>query len=170
MVLELLKPSVLDRLRQAPGVERAEPDLEGGGGLLQSRQLTGTNRVHSLGIEGDGTVVAILDTGIDDGNENFDGAIIHQYHFTSSGDEVGEGAPDENGHGSHVAGILASRGLSAPRGMAPAASLVVVKVLDDDNRGFASDWARGVEHVIELHDADNGIRVDVINMLSLIHI
>lgn len=164
VVLELLKPSVLDRLRQAPGVERAEPDLEGGGGMLQSRQLTGTNRVHFLGIEGDGTVAAILDTGIDDGNENFDGAIIHQYHFTSAGNEVGEGAPDGNGHGSHVAGILASRGLSAPHGMAPAASLVVVKVLDDDNRGFVSDWARGVEHVIELHDADNGIRVDVINM------
>ena len=164
VVLELLKPSALAQLRQAPGVESAEPDLEGGGGLLQSRQLTSTNAVHSLGIEGDGTVAAILDTGIDDSNENFDGAIIHQYHFTRSGDEIGEGAPDGNGHGSHVAGILVSRGLSAPRGMAPAASLVVIKVLDDDNRGFTSDWARGIEHVIELHDADNGIRVDVINM------
>jgi len=164
VVLELVGAGALARLGKAPGVKRVEPDIEGGGGLLQSLQLTRTNRVHSFGIEGEGTVVAFLDTGIDENNENFDGAIIHQYHFMRSGDDEGEGAPDGHGHGSHVAGILASRGLSAPRGVAPAASLVIVKVLDDENRGFASDWARGVEHVIELHDADNGIRVDVINM------
>lgn len=164
VVLELLKPSALSRLKKAAGVKRVELDLEGRGGLLQSLQLTGANSVHRTGIEGAGTVAAVLDTGIDAGNDNFEDAVIHQYHFTGSGSRVGEGAVDGNGHGSHVAGILASRGVSAPGGMAPAANLVVVKVLDDSNRGFASDWAMGVEHVIELHDADNGIRIDVINL------
>ena len=164
VVIEVLKPSVLSRLSRSARVKNAKPDLEGGGGLQQSLQLTRTNRVHSFGIEGAGTVAAVLDTGIDDDNENFEGAILHQYHFTGSGSEQGEGASDGHGHGSHVAGILASRGLSAPQGMAPAASLIIVKVLDDENRGFTSDWARGVEHIIELHDTDNGIRVDVINM------
>lgn len=164
VVLELVKPSAPGRLEKTAGVKRVELDLEGHGGLLQSLQLTGANAVHRIGIEGNGTVAAVLDTGIDAANDNFEGAIIHQYHFTGSGADVGEGAADGHGHGSHVAGILASRGVSAPRGLASGANLIVVKVLDDSNRGFASDWAMGVEHVIELHDADNGIRVDVINM------
>ena len=164
VVLELTDPSALLRLKKAAGVKKVELDLEGRGGLLQSLQLTRANSVHQAGVEGGGTVAAVLDTGIDADNDNFEGAVIHQYHFNGAGSRVGEGAVDGNGHGSHVAGILASRGVSAPGGMAPAASLVVIKVLDDSNRGFASDWAMGVEHVIELHDADNGIRVDVINM------
>ena len=41
---------------------------------------------------------------------------------------------------------------------------MVIKVLDDENRGWIADWASGIEHVIDLHEEDNGIRVDAINM------
>ena len=37
-------------------------------------------------------------------------------------------------------------------------------MLDDDSLGWISDWVAGVEHVIEIHESDNGIRVDAINM------
>src|SRR5690606_19660919 len=45
----------------------------------------------------------------------------------------------------HVAGIAVSRGRVAPPGVAPGAALVAVRVLDDHNRGFLSDWIAALD-------------------------
>lgn len=162
VVVDLWEPAACDALDALDGVLSVEEDERGEGALLQSTGYIGADRVHDLGLLGDGITVAVLDTGIDTDHPSFEGAIVHQYHFLGQGKDVGPGAEDDHGHGSHVAGIIASRGIGAPLGIAPGASVVAVKVLDDQNAGWLSDWAAGLDHVISLVEA--GTQIDVVNM------
>src|SRR5262249_38401915 len=55
---------------------------------------------------------------------------------------------DDNGHGTHVAGIIAGNGASSNgffSGLAPAAELVVVKVLDGSGPGTVSNVVAGID-------------------------
>jgi subtilisin family serine protease len=164
LVVEVAGASLLKRLEESPAVELLSADPAGSGGLEESRELIRAGAVHDLGIRGEGRVIAVLDSGVDSDHPDLRDAIVHQYHFLERGTETGPGAEDEHGHGTHVASIAVSRGHVAPRGIAPRAQLVAIRVLNSSNRGFLSDWAAGVEHVIALHLADNGIRIDAINM------
>jgi len=68
---------------------------------------------------------------------------------------------DPNGHGTHVAGIMVGSGLHSGgrmAGIAPAASLVSVRVLDDVGRGLSSDVLAGLQWIRD-HHAEYGIRV-----------
>jgi serine protease AprX len=68
---------------------------------------------------------------------------------------------DDNGHGTHVAGIVAGTGkLSAKKyaGMAPGASLVSLKVLDQDGVGSVGNILKALEWVYQ-NAAAYGIRV-----------
>ena len=69
---------------------------------------------------------------------------------------------DGYGHGTHVAGIMVGNGSTSAQGglagIAPEASLVSVRVLDDSGRGQASDVLAGLQWVLDNKDA-LGIRV-----------
>ena len=68
---------------------------------------------------------------------------------------------DDNGHGTHVTGILAGDGtLSNGRycGIAPEVGLVVVKVLDEKGKGKLSHMEHGIQWVLR-HQYQYGIRV-----------
>ena len=56
---------------------------------------------------------------------------------------------DDNGHGTHVAGIIAAQnnGIGTV-GVAPDAGIYAVKVLDKNGEGNQSDVAKGVEWAI----------------------
>ena len=91
------------------------------------------------GLDGQGVVVGIVDTGIYAAHPDFSGRVLRIWDQTLSGPGVAEGAygveltgellgvsRDTFGHGTHVAGIAA--GAEARyRGVAPAADLVIVK-------------------------------------------
>jgi serine protease AprX len=68
---------------------------------------------------------------------------------------------DDHGHGTHVAGILGGNGFDsagARSGIAPAASLVVLKVLDKTGRGRVSNVIAALDHVLAVRSTYN-IRV-----------
>ncbi len=116
------------------------------------------------GYDGSGTTVAIIDTGIDgnhsslddqdDDPSTYDPKIIAFYDpvnnpSLTNGTEV---FPyDDQGHGSHCAGTTAGTG--APTydhpGMAPQASLVGVKVLDEGGSGSFATVMAGMEWTVE---------------------
>lgn len=54
---------------------------------------------------------------------------------------------DDEGHGTHVAGIIAANG--SLKGVAPDAKLVAVKVLDEYGSGYTSDIIKGIEYCVE---------------------
>ena len=89
----------------------------------------------SLGVNGAGAVVAVLDTGVDDQAVGLENQVIHRVDFsppTSSCSDNGE--PDPVGHGTHVASIVAGRSGTYStrdvRGVAPGAKIVDVRVFN----------------------------------------
>lgn len=116
----------------------------------ESLDLNGVTPLLSVGADGSGMKVAILDSGIDTDHPDFAGRVVAQACFCSGCCPGGSNAAeDNNGHGTWVSGILAGNGDIAPRGALPAVQIVAVKVLDA-NQAFqnlssiisALDWVR----------------------------
>ena len=112
-------------------------------------QHIGAGTVHLSGNKGDGIKVAILDTGIDYTNPDLVGKCIGGYDFVN-----GDSDPmDDNGHGTHVAGIIAALDDNDPDsgvvGVAPNVEIYALKVLDANGNGSfinviaALDWVCG---------------------------
>jgi thermitase len=101
-----------------------------------------------------GIVIAILDSGIDLDHPDLKDKIIASANFTSS-----DNPDDHLGHGSHVAGIAAASSNNdyGVAGLGYNCSLMSVKVLDDNGKGYASWVADGIRWAV-----DNG--ANVINM------
>lgn len=92
---------------------------------------------------GRGVTVAVLDTGVDLDHPDLAGAIKDKHDFT------GDGIADADGHGTHVAGVVAARLNSVGFvGVAPEADLLIAKVLGNDGSG-AFEWiAAGVDWAV----------------------
>lgn len=125
-------------------------------------EALGLERVHARA-RGNGVRVAILDTGLDPAHSLFQGRVelvqvdaLRAVEESANGiDDDGDGRVDEAfGHGSHVAGIVAT--------VAPGATLVPLSVLSDDGVGTAFELAVALQTAIELE-------VDVINLSLSIH-
>jgi subtilisin family serine protease len=95
-----------------------------------------------------GPVVAILDTGIDISHPELAGQIVDGYNARIGEDPADY--QDYNGHGTHMAGIIAAacNGFGII-GTAIDPQLVAVKVLDDSGHGYLSDLINGLEWVLE---------------------
>ena len=151
-------------LRARPDVITIEPDLRVTGHLMQSVPLIRADQTQADGSAGAGVSVSVLDSGMRATHEDLVGALLGSgQHFLETGD--GPGADDDQGHGSNVSGIVAGRGVGTTigTGVAPAARIVPVKVLDSQNRGRVSDWIAGVDWVIDNQNAF-GVPIRVINM------
>ncbi|MEA3277238.1 MAG: S8 family serine peptidase [Pseudomonadota bacterium] len=162
--------SALKKLAAHPLVRRIDLDVGGSGTLNQSRPWIGADLAHAAGINGGGQAVAVLDSGIDTNHPDLAGDLVHEHCVCntgidccptggSSGDGPGS-AEDDNGHGTHVSGIITSSGGVAPLGIAPDAGIVAVKVLDQNGSFCCSaDIAAALDWVL-----NNRPDVDVVNM------
>ncbi len=106
--------------------------------------------------------VAVIDSGVTSWHDDLtaNGASQRVHHFVDFVNDVTT-AYDDYGHGTHVAGIIAGNGLDsggARSGIAPAAHLIVLKVLDEAGRGHISDVIAALDYVVANKDALN-IRV-----------
>ena len=121
------------------------------------QQTIGAPQAWSAGDTGKGVTVAVLDTGIDDNPAAFGDRVKARVDLV---DPAHPAAGDPAGHGTHIAGIVAaSRGFPSP-GVAPDASLVSVRVLDQNGSSRLSTIIGGLEWVLA-HKASLGIRVVV---------
>ncbi len=86
---------------------------------------------------GEGVKVAIVDTGI----------ARHPDLRIAGGVNTlgGKSFADDNGHGTHVAGIAGATGSRKIYGVAPKVKLYAVKVLDATGSGFVSDIVEGID-------------------------
>ena len=111
--------------------------------------------------KGAGKTVCIVDTGIESTHADLAGAVIasaSENFVVKKGRVDPTDFQDDNGHGTHVAGIVAARDNTiGVLGVAPEASLMAMKVLNKRGSGYTSDVAQGIRAC-----ADNG--ADVINM------
>src|SRR4051812_17577130 len=126
----------------------------------------GTKPVHDAGIRGAGVKVAIIDTGLDyihnqpasneppvvdpEFNSNYRGG----YDFVNNDNDP----MDDNGHGTHVAGILAAEHNGyLVVGVAPAIDLYALKVLGASGEGDYSGLIAALDWAVQNH-------MDVVNM------
>ena len=120
-------------------------------------------------VNGTGVGVAIIDSGIAP-SPSFTGRIKGFYDFTvldASKNPTRPAAYDDLGHGTHIAGLIASAGAQSFmfQGIAPNASIVALKVLDKNGASSTSTVIAAIEYVVKNKVA---LGVQVIN-LSLGH-
>ncbi|HEY9475498.1 MAG TPA: S8 family serine peptidase, partial [Mycobacteriales bacterium] len=147
----LLAPDPAARPRLAAGIGQIWLDARVHAALDQSVPQIGGPAAWARGFDGTGVTVAVLDTGIDQAHPDLAGRIAATADFTGSDDAV-----DHAGHGTHVASILAGSGAASAgryRGVAPAAHLLVGKVLGDDGTGALSGVISGMQWAAS-HGAD----------------
>ncbi|RLT36576.1 MAG: hypothetical protein DWI57_14640 [Chloroflexi bacterium] len=148
--------SQIDALAQLEGVENVWFDEPVHTMMDVSVPHMGANKVwQQLGNRGEGVTVCIIDTGIDSDHPDFAGRIGVTKDFSGKGS-----VEDGNGHGTHVASTVAGTGAASNgkyMGVAPAASLMVAKVLSDTGGGRMSDVMAAVEWAVQ-----NG--ADVLNL------
>jgi serine protease AprX len=103
--------------------------------LDESRPLIGADVVAgTLGFDGSGITVAVLDTGVDATHPALAAVVINQTDLTGAGGGIAEGIGDFVGHGTHCAGIVASQDARF-RGIAPGAAIDDIKILRSDGMG-----------------------------------
>lgn len=94
------------------------------------------------GIDGTGVVIAILDTGLDPNHCDISGKIVAWKDYVNS-----QSTPyDDNGHGTFVASCAA--GQVDPKGVAPGADLMGVKVLDSAGAGTSDTIIQGIDWAV----------------------
>jgi serine protease AprX len=122
---------------------------------------------NTLGLKttdvGRGVGVAIIDSGIAP-TADLTGRIAAFYDFTGDGAPVATAPHDGYGHGTHIAGLIAGSGQSSNGkyvGVATAARLIGLKVLNAQGGGYSSDVLEAVDFAVANKAA---LGIDVINM------
>ncbi len=157
------------------------------GHLLHSTEtIKATACWRTFNALGKGITWGVMDTGIHADHPHF--AALGSVDPGLSRNFSASGTLDDlNGHGTHVAGIIAGKATdgkvwrsarfleeqalpqihelpAGPSGVAPLAKLVNVKVLTDDGTGSASSAIRALEYLRKVNDASQDVRVDGVNM------
>jgi len=154
-----INQSGLQKALASPSVTSIALDQKVQAFLAESIPLVKADSVHSLGYTGKNCRIAILDTGIDTDHPDLSNAIVGLHHFLPGDD--GPGAEDDRGHGTTVAGVVASDGIVAPAGMAPDAEIIAVKVFPAEGGAAFVDIIAGIDWVTDNNDS---FRVKAMNM------
>ncbi len=146
MSLKLTKKQI-SKLEESDLIKQVEYDAPVHATMSTASSSFGVTQAKSdFSVNGEGVVVAVIDTGIDASHVDLDGGkVIAWKDYVNN-----KTTPyDDNGHGSHCASIIAGtgEGNSSYKGVAPGASLIGLKVLDSEGSGTMSnvtaaiDWA-----------------------------
>jgi serine protease AprX len=142
--------AALDEFADNPGVAAVRLDRPVEGTMERTGATTGATwaRAH-LGVDGSGVGVALIDSGVTSWHDDLGSdRVVHFMDFV----DFQPLAYDDYGHGTHVAGIIAGNGYDsngARTGMAPGASLIVLKVLDGDGNGYISNVIAALDYAVQ---------------------
>jgi serine protease AprX len=151
--------SALEELASHPGIHAVRLDRRVHGTMERTAATVGAVWARQrLGVDGAGIGVAIVDSGVTSWHDDLGAQrVVHFVDFV----DFQPVAYDDYGHGTHVAGIIAGNGYDsngARRGIAPGASLIVLKVLDSDGNGYISNVIAALDYAVE-HRTQFNIRV-----------
>lgn len=95
---------------------------------------------------GKGVVVAVVDTGVQADHPDLKGRVLKGWDFVESDRSAG----DRNGHGTHVAGVIAARANNKRgiAGVASSARILPVRVLNSAGSGSSVTVARGIVYAV----------------------
>lgn len=118
--------------------------------INKAGKTIGIDKIINVPLSGKGVTVAIIDTGI----------TMHKDLTYPSSRVLGfkdfiknkQKPYDDNGHGTHISGLVASNGVSSKgkyRGIAPEAYILSVKALDNEGNGKVSDILSAIQWIIQ---------------------
>jgi serine protease AprX len=154
--------AALNALAAVPRVRTISLDRPVEGVMERTGVTTGATWVReNLGFDGTGVGVAIVDSGAATTHDDLGtDRVVHFADFV----DYQVNAYDDYGHGTHVAGIIAGSGFDsngARRGIAPGASLIVLKVLDGAGNGYISNVIAALDYAVATRATYN---IRVINL------
>ena len=169
-----LPNALLRRLAESDEVESIHEDRLVSAHLNRTAVAVGARAVqNTMGFDGGGVGVAVIDSGITAWHDDLTYVTGGRAGRGREGQRVAAfvdfvndraSAYDDYGHGTHVAGIIAGNGYDtggARAGIAPAAHLVSLKVLDDEGQGTVSDVIAALQWAVANRSAYN---IRVINL------
>jgi serine protease AprX len=130
--------------------------------------LLGTELLPDSGTTGTGVRVAVIDSGLEPTSDIASTRVLGFYDLTRNDSIVPTTAYDDYGHGTHVTGLIAGNGANSNgfyMGIAPGASLLLLKVLDKNGSGYTSDVIQAIDYILANQQT---LRINIIN-LSLGH-
>lgn len=135
----------------------SDPALSEANDYQWQHAFVGDTYAWEAGYKGQGVKVAVIDTGILNAHEEFDGRLVQ--HLSMLKDSASSSTEDVQGHGTHVSGIVAANlnNGKGGAGIAPEASLYVYGVGNADGSIGADAEFRAINQAVK-----DG--VDVINM------
>lgn len=171
VALSLTKKQII-RLEKSELIEQVEYDAPVHATMNTATSSFGVAQAKSdFNVNGDGdnapatystsdVVVAVIDTGIDSSHVDLDGGKVIAWKDWVNNKTT---PYDDNGHGSHVSGIIAGtgEGNSSYKGVAPGASLIGLKVLDSAGNGSMSNVTAAIDWAITNKDKYN---IRIINL------
>lgn len=158
------------RLRERPEVEFAEPNYLVTAFQTPNDPLFGfyqwnlriirAEAAWDMGVGKDDVTIAILDTGVDLAHPDLASKVLPGLNVL----EPQASPQDDNGHGSHLAGIAAAASNNGVgmAGISWGAKVLPVKVLDSSGQGTLEDLAQGI-----VWAADQGAKIMSISSGSL---
>jgi serine protease AprX len=162
---------LLQKLADHPAVQSVHHDRPFISTMHHVAVSSGARSVQNgLGFTGAGVGVAVIDSGVTPWHDDLQYLGGSPVVRTQGGQRVsafvdfvnGQTTPyDDNGHGTHVSGIVAGNGYDSRgwrAGMAPDAHLISLKVLDANGRGVISNVIAALEYIVVNKNAHN-IRV-----------
>ena len=176
-VAAILPERALDPLRTRPEITAIYPnarvEIAGRRDRIPETDypdVIGADIAWEQGVLGSGVTVAIVDTGLGDHQgikRSIDGKKKNRIVGWVDFIEGSRHPRDPNGHGTHIAGIIANSQKGSDNewnGIAPGVRLVGVRVLDEDGFGTYEQVIQGLQWVIDHKDVYN---IRIIN-LSLV--
>ncbi|MDO8436396.1 MAG: S8 family serine peptidase [bacterium] len=130
-----------------------------------ANQQIGADIVHASGNTGSSTKVVVLDTGYNYSHPELSSSYLGGKDFVNNDNDP----MDDQGHGSHVAGIITADGIDPKaKGVAPDAGVIAGKVLNQNGSGYFSDVVAAIYWAIDGPDGIYGtvddFDADAINM------
>ena len=125
----------------------------------------GADSVQASGNSGEGRKIVVLDTGYNYDHVELSSSYLGGKDFVNDDNDP----MDDNGHGSHVAGLITADGVkSVAKGVAPEAGIIAGKVLNAEGTGFFSDLVAAIYWAVDGPDGIPGnkddFKADAINL------
>jgi len=115
---------------------------------------------------GTGITVAVIDTGVDYTHPDLGGGFGPSFKVTGGYDfyNYDSDPMDDNGHGTHIAGIIAANGVSY-KGVAPGAKILAYKALNSEGSGSMSKIIEAIDRAMDPNgDGDESDHADIVSM------
>ncbi len=146
-----LPAAAVAALQNNPNVLAIEPDVrieafDAELDLTWGVARIGSGAIHASGVRGAGVRVAVFDSGIEYTHAELAHAFAGGWDFVNGDDDPA----DDNGHGTHVSGTIAAADDDQwVVGVAPAAQVLAIKILDAAGQGDFSDVIAGLEWALD---------------------